>query len=101
MVNVSFQKFCELYSRRLPGPSLGLALIHVLRYHLSLCDGTIIPLTSGRSHRYFCCYCETEHLTVTILNSNVCTLLLRNTAGDSDFSFVIETIAFSFELKFK
>ena len=67
----------------------------------SLCDGTIIPLTSGRSHRYFCCYCETEHLTVTILNSNVCTLLLRNTAGDSDFSFVIETIAFSFELKFK
>ena len=25
-----------------------------------------------------CCYCETEHLTVAILNSNVCTLLLRN-----------------------
>ena len=25
-----------------------------------------------------CCYSETEHLTVTILNSNVCTLLLRN-----------------------
>ena len=25
-----------------------------------------------------CCYCETEHLTVAILNSNECTLLHRN-----------------------
>ena len=52
------------------------------------------------------CYCETERWTVAILNSNVCTLLIyiyliKLIIGDSDFSFLIETIVFSFEFKFK
>ena len=42
-----------------------------------------------------CCYCETEHLTFAILNSDVCTLLVRNI----ELSFSLATVIFLLLLK--
>ena len=54
---------------------------------------------SGKSPGLYCCYCENERdLTVANANFNACTLTIKLPIGDSEFSFVLETIVFRLNL---
>ena len=80
-----YKSYKTLFQRRGGGegdeisPILVFVFLRQSEINLYCLNSTDLALQDDTSYAdNDCCYCETEHLTVAILNSNVCTLLHRN-----------------------